>query len=529
MKKISKLFAAALLALAVVVPAQANETLTVCDGTYTSSYVPFRNIDVQDDGTHTQFIYPAPFLAEMNGQLINSVVFYLTEGLYAQDGQIVVSMGETDNATYATARDFREGLTPVATISLTEGVTELVIDFSTSYAYAGGDLVVDFYVAEGSDDNYYGWNSFYGVSTSNYAAIGSNGSMATFLPKATFDYGVPEEWAAKVTPSELTFNLPAEREEVQVITVMNKGLNAFTPVISAVEAPFSIDVEAVELALGQTLQVPVKFAPAEAGEHNTMITIDCGEAGVFEIPVTAIATDPVYEVTVCETTTGHDKYLPFYGLYYDEVGTMGQMIYPEDMLTYLNGNKITSVKFYPYAPLALNGGKVRLSFKVVEESEFETETAITDMTVVGHVVPVAGETELVIALDEPFEYNGGNLAVEAYVEESSAYKSTEFYGMNFDYSPSFYHYSSTNRKSNFLPMATFAYEKNDTPQPVVNPGDVNNDGFVTIGDVTALIDYLLGGNVENFNAANADVNGADGISIADVTTLIDMLLGSGAK
>ena len=58
----------------------------------------------------------------------------------------------------------------------------------------------------------------------------------------------------------------------------------------------------------------------------------------------------------------------------------------------------------------------------------------------------------------------------------------------------------------------------------VKRGDVNDDGFVSIADVTALISYLLGGNPRPFNEANADVNGMDGISISDVTALISILL-----
>ena len=55
-------------------------------------------------------------------------------------------------------------------------------------------------------------------------------------------------------------------------------------------------------------------------------------------------------------------------------------------------------------------------------------------------------------------------------------------------------------------------------------GDVNNDKSVTIADVTTLIDYLLSGNAEGVNLANANCNLDDGVTIADVTTLIDFLL-----
>ena len=52
-------------------------------------------------------------------------------------------------------------------------------------------------------------------------------------------------------------------------------------------------------------------------------------------------------------------------------------------------------------------------------------------------------------------------------------------------------------------------------------GDVNDDGYVTIADVTTLIDILLSGTPA---PDAADVNGDTNVSIADVTALIDMLL-----
>jgi hypothetical protein len=55
-------------------------------------------------------------------------------------------------------------------------------------------------------------------------------------------------------------------------------------------------------------------------------------------------------------------------------------------------------------------------------------------------------------------------------------------------------------------------------------GDVNHDGHVSIADVTALIDYLLGNNPDACVTC-ADVNGDQNVSIGDVTALIDKLLG----
>ena len=58
------------------------------------------------------------------------------------------------------------------------------------------------------------------------------------------------------------------------------------------------------------------------------------------------------------------------------------------------------------------------------------------------------------------------------------------------------------------------------------PGDVNHDQAVTIKDVTALIDYLLGSN-NDICTTCADVSGDSEVTIKDVTNLIDMLLGGG--
>lgn len=56
-------------------------------------------------------------------------------------------------------------------------------------------------------------------------------------------------------------------------------------------------------------------------------------------------------------------------------------------------------------------------------------------------------------------------------------------------------------------------------------GDVNCDGEVNIADVSALIDYLLGMQAEEFDQEAADVNRDSEVTIADVSALIDLLLG----
>lgn len=66
-------------------------------------------------------------------------------------------------------------------------------------------------------------------------------------------------------------------------------------------------------------------------------------------------------------------------------------------------------------------------------------------------------------------------------------------------------------------------EMTENAAPAGLRGDVNNDTFVNISDVTVLIDYLLN-PATVINEANANVNLDQDINISDVTTLIDFLL-----
>ena len=61
-------------------------------------------------------------------------------------------------------------------------------------------------------------------------------------------------------------------------------------------------------------------------------------------------------------------------------------------------------------------------------------------------------------------------------------------------------------------------------EPTLMRGDVDDDGAVSISDVTALIDYLLSGDASAINIEAADCDQDGEVAISDVTTLIDYLL-----
>ena len=61
-------------------------------------------------------------------------------------------------------------------------------------------------------------------------------------------------------------------------------------------------------------------------------------------------------------------------------------------------------------------------------------------------------------------------------------------------------------------------------EPTFIRGDVDNSGDVKIGDVTALINYLLSGDATGVNLQGADCDNSGDVKIGDVTALINYLL-----
>ena len=81
-------------------------------------------------------------------------------------------------------------------------------------------------------------------------------------------------------------------------------------------------------------------------------------------------------------------------------------------------------------------------------------------------------------------------------------------------------------KTGYLNLQDF-YEVSFEPVNTFAIGDINNDGRVNIGDVTALIQYLLSRDPSAINAVAADVNGDGATNIADATALISIVLSGG--
>ena len=119
--------------------------------------------------------------------------------------------------------------------------------------------------------------------------------------------------------------------------------------------------------------------------------------------------------------------------------------------------------------------------------------------------------------------NESNYLVRFFNEASGA--SSDFMTVRYDYQNSRFriiNYNSDNQQRVWL----YKLVPEEPVEPEVLPGDVNGDGEVNIKDVSALIDYLLTGDTEGVNLANADMSQDHEVSIKDVSALIDFLLGN---
>ena len=208
-------------------------------------------------------------------------------------------------------------------------------------------------------------------------------------------------------------------------------------------------------------------------------------------PTTETTTD---DVTVADGTTTNYS-IPFQG-YYQDYGYRDQMIYTASQLGLRNGDKITSLTFYPSAGIKFYGSTIKLSLGHTDNNSFSSTSMITSgLTQVATLALTAANTsatEWTFTFDQPFTYNGGNLLVQVQCQGyrhdgttgqyDNSSNRTYFYGQNQSANQSLYAYgstgtsgqnSTTGTRSTFLPKAKFNYERTVTVDPNYYIGDIN--------------------------------------------------------
>ena len=209
-----------------------------------------------------------------------------------------------------------------------------------------------------------------------------------------------------------------------------------------------------------------------------------------------------------------------------------QVIYPETMLTGMQGQAITAIKYYVWNEegSTLNGGNVSLYIGTTDLAAFPlgyngtTDFVPEDgLTMVSARAMATGVSEIEFTLAQPWTYNGGNIVIQTTIDADGSVigsQGTFFLGQASAAASACGTW--TINAYDFGPKTAFVYDGGDTPEPEVIRGDVNGDKNVSIADVSALIDHLL--TDPDQAPAAADCNLDTKVSIADVSALIDYLL-----
>ena len=182
-----------------------GDELTVANGTNQNSYCPFEagNADYAVKG---EYIVPATDLVAMDGKVITAIKLYATSNnttakpyYGTNEKKFQVFMKEVTNATpYSYSSSTFQGTDGATTVyegTLTVSSNEMLITFSNTYTYNGGNLLIGFYKDCGGA---YLSNKFYGVSQDSYTGCSSysssgisyitSGTGRSFIPKTTFTY-----------------------------------------------------------------------------------------------------------------------------------------------------------------------------------------------------------------------------------------------------------------------------------------------------------------------------------------------------
>ena len=177
--------------------------------------------------------------------------------------------------------------------------------------------------------------------------------------------------------------------------------------------------------------------------------------------VTFVPTN-AYSITINDGTTTN-SYVPIYGFYVDN-HIKSQFIIPAESLTDVQFGNITELTFY-----SSNDNKPwnGASFEVyMTETEATTVSSLSDvetMTQVytGHLS--IENYEMVVTMDQPFNYMGGNLMIAFEQPTSGSYSSCSWFGVTAT-GASMGGYGTSVNQQNFLPKMTIAYTPGEAPE-----------------------------------------------------------------
>ena len=185
---------------------------------------------------------------------------------------------------------------------------------------------------------------------------------------------------------------------------------------------------------------------------------------LFAILATVVSGVTAQTLTVAGGNTATDRYIPVYG-YYMDVPQKSHVLYPANLLTDMVGSHITGLTYYfSSLPSGAWGGTQMVRMGITTSSNLQNGYDNASVTTVwtGTLSSCISGSTMVITLDEPFPYTGGNLLIEFENPTAATWKDSYFYGANQTAQLSYMTYTTSvstyTHGAAFLPQTTFAYE-----------------------------------------------------------------------
>ena len=432
----------------------AQETLTVHDGTATNSYVPIYGY-YADAYLKCEMVYPAAELEDMADGTITSLTFYATTpAAEAWTGTWQVSVTEIDTTAISA---FAGPGTVVYEGALDGTQSTMVIPFSTPYTYNGGNLLVCVYETAKGNYKSVTWAgetvegaSVQGYSYTSLAAVSP--TQRNFLPKTTFGY-LPEGSVFVPAPSDLSVTLTPGNGTVATLAWTENG--------TATQWQICLNGDETNLIAATTNPwLLTGLTPETAYTAKVRATTADGESA-WSNEVTFTPTD-AYQLTVNDGTTTNG-YVPIYGYYVDAI-TKSQFIIPAENLADMAWGTINKMTFYA-SNSSVSWGNAQFEVYMTETSD-TTLSALADygtMTKVKNAgsLSISGN-QMVVEFDTPYQYIGGNLMIGFLQTVTGSWSSCSWYGVSAT-GASMGGNGSSIYQQNFLPKTTFNYEPGEEP------------------------------------------------------------------
>ena len=205
---------------------------------------------------------------------------------------------------------------------------------------------------------------------------------------------------------------------------------------------------------------------------------------VLLLLMTAIGAVAQETLTVYESETNTNSYVPIYGYYVDNSGLKCEFVIPSEELDGMTNGTISAMKFYlsSQASAAWNAS-FQVFMKEVDYTTMSGFEGTTGATIVYSGVLNANSSTMDVNFTENYVYGGGNLLIGFYITSTGSYTSASFYGKTTDGNTAWQGYSSYSGRT-FIPRTTFTYTPGAAPTcPKVNNLVADNPTSTT-ADIT---------------------------------------------